>query len=507
MRLLIDTNILIHREASQVHNEDIGLLFNWIDRLRYEKCVHPLSKEEIKNHKDAEVVKTMMIKIENYNILKTESTETDKITQLRKVDITRNDFIDTSIIKEVYNDRVDYLITEDRGIHKKAKFLGISEKVFKIDDFLEKSIAENPEFKDYQVLAVKKEYFGNINLEDNFFRSFLEDYKEFRGWFNRKADNIAYVCITDNLVRAFLYLKVEEINSELYNDIHPAFKPKKRLKIGTFKVTSTGFKLGERFLKIIFDNALQYKVDEIYVTIFAKREEQIRLIHLLQDWGFLHWGEKISENGSEQVFVRIFEPNFDVKNPKRTYPYISRKNRILMVPIYPAYHTELLPDSVLNNEMPNDYIENEPHRNAIKKVYISRSFNRNLSKGDLILFYRTGGFHKSVITTIGIVDTIHNNIKNEKQFIELCRKRSVFSGEELKKHWNYKFPNGKWVAPFIVNFLYIYTFPKRLNLARLIALGIISDIKSVPRGFEPISQEKFDLIIKESKTDESYFID
>jgi len=27
-----------------------------------------------------------------------------------------------------------------------------------------------------------------------------------------------------------------------------------------------GFKLGERFLKIVFDNALQQKVDEIYVT-------------------------------------------------------------------------------------------------------------------------------------------------------------------------------------------------------------------------------------------------
>src|SRR5690606_41146356 len=64
------------------------------------------------------------------------------------------------------------------------------------------------------------------------------------------------------------------------------FKPKKRLKVGTFKVISNGVRLGERFMKIIFDNALARKVDEIYVTIFEKRDEQQRLIALLEEWGF-----------------------------------------------------------------------------------------------------------------------------------------------------------------------------------------------------------------------------
>jgi len=506
MRILIDTNIIIHREASRVSNKDIGLLFNWLDKLHYEKCVHPLSIEEISTYQDMEVVNTMKIKIANYNILKTESEDDNLINQLRQNEKTRNDFIDTSILKEVYNNRVDFLITEDRGIHRKAKFLGISEKVFKIDDFLEKSIAENPQLKEYQVLAVKKEYFGNINFNDDFFDSFKQDYKEFSDWFNRKADNISYVCITDEKVRAFLYLKVEGTD-EIYSDITPSFSPKKRLKVGTFKVTSTGFKLGERFLKIIFDNALQYGVEEIYVTIFDKRDEQERLIKLLEDWGFKFFGKKTTENGIENVLVRDLSPEFNKLNPKLTYPFISRKNQNLLVPIYPPYHTELLPDSVLNNESPNDFIENEPHRNAVQKVYISRSFNRNISPGDLILFYRTGGYHKSVITTIGVVESVHNNIESEKQFVELCRKRSVFDDKELKRHWNYKFPNGKWVAPFIVNFLYVYTFPKRLNLAKLIELGIIKDIHSAPRGFEAISLQHFNTIIKESNTDENYIID
>ncbi len=500
MRILIDTNIIIHREANRVVNEDIGLLFNWLDRLKYEKCVHPLTILEISGHHDEDVVKTMKIKIDNYNLLKTESQDDQLLTQIRQSDNSRNDSIDTSIVKEVYNNRVDYLITEDRGIHRKANLLGCAEKVFKIDAFLEKCIAENPELKNYQVLAVKKEYFGNINLDDVFFDSFKQDYSEFGNWFNKKADNISYVCITDGNVKAFLYLK-QEGAGEIYNDIVPAFPQKKRLKIGTFKVTSTGFKLGERFLKVIFDNALQYKVEEIYVTIFDKRDEQLRLIYLLEDWGFKHWGEKTTENGVEQVFVRkcITAPN--LKHPKISFPSVSKNTSKWIVPIYPEYHTELFPDSILNNESPQDFSENEPYRNAIKKVYISRSLNRGLNSGDLVLFYRTGGHYAGVVSTIGVVENIVTEIRDENHFIELCRKRSVFDNAGLRKFWNWNKNN----RPFIVNFLYIDSFPMpKVNLKRLRELNIIQD---APRGFEPLNNNQFELILKEARANESYIID
>lgn len=500
MRILIDTNIIIHREANRVFNEDIGLLFNWLDKLKFDKCVHPLSIEEISGYQDEEVVKTMKIKIANYNLLKTESADDQLITQIRQSDKSRNDFIDTSILNEVYNNRVDYLITEDRGIHRKANYLGCAEKVFKIDAFLEKCIAENPELKNYQVLAVKKEYFGNINIDDTFFDSFKQDYDEFGNWFNKKADNISYVCITDGDVKAFLYLK-QENTDEIYNDIEPSFPQKKRLKIGTFKVTSTGYKLGERFLKVIFDNAIQYDVEEIYVTIFNKRDEQLRLIYLLGDWGFKHWGTKTTDNGIEQVFVRECKPAPNLQRPKLTFPAVSKNTTKWIVPIYPQYHTELFPDSILNNESPQDFTENEPYRNAIKKVYISRSYNRNLNGGDLVLFYRTGGHYAGVVSTIGVVENVVANIRDENHFIELCRKRSVFDDAGLKEFWNYRKNN----RPFIVNFLYIDSFPMpKVNLKRLRELNIIQD---APRGFEQISDAKFEQILKEARANESYIID
>lgn len=503
MRILLDTNILIHREANRVINEDIGILFNWFDKLHYEKCIHPLSLQEIRKYKDEKTVKTIEAKIKNYSLLRTEAPESTEIQLLRtKFDKNENDEIDTSLLKEVFAERVKYLITEDRNIHKKALELGIGDNVFSIDGFLEKVSSENPSLTDYKTLSVRKEYFGNIDLADQFFTSFRNDYQGFDRWFNSKSDEVAYVCRYElGAMLAFLYVKIED-QHENYNDIEPSFVKKKRLKIGTFKVISNGYKLGERFLKIVFDNALINRVSEVYVTLFDHTEEHERLIGLLIDWGFYQHGIKHTPTGDERVYVKNFHPAPDSEHPKQTYPFIDRGRRYFIVPIYPEYHTELFPDSILNNESPSNFVENQPHRNAIQKVYISRSYFKSLRPGDVIVFYRTGGYYKGVATTIGIVDNVHTHISNEDSFISHCRKRSVFTDAELSEHWNYNQRN----RPFVVNFLYVHSFPKRPNLKSLIDMGVIRDTSSVPRGFEEISRNQFELILGAAKSDESFII-
>jgi hypothetical protein len=81
-------------------------------------------------------------------------------------------------------------------LHKKAAALGIADRAFTIEAFLEKSIAENPELVDYKVLAVQKVVFGQVDVHQEFFDSFREDYAGdlFDIWFNKKADEPAYVC-------------------------------------------------------------------------------------------------------------------------------------------------------------------------------------------------------------------------------------------------------------------------------------------------------------------------
>ena len=67
MKVLLDSNIIIHREASKVKNQDIGILFNWIDKLKDSKFIHPVTVEELNRNQDQNTVATMGIKIASYN--------------------------------------------------------------------------------------------------------------------------------------------------------------------------------------------------------------------------------------------------------------------------------------------------------------------------------------------------------------------------------------------------------------------------------------------------------
>jgi hypothetical protein len=486
MKVLLDTNIIIHREASKLSNNDIGILFNWLDKLHCTKCVHPLTADELKRNINPDTVKTMQVKLANYQVLKTEAPLSDRVKKVSaSVDTVPNDFEDTKLINEVFNNRVDVLISEDKKIHTKAAMLGVADKVFRIDSFLEKVVAENPDLINYKVLAVKKEYFGNVNLQDPFFDSFRDDYDGFDKWFNSKSDDAAYICFDNGILSAFLFIKREDENENYYN-ISPPFFPKKRLKIGTLKVATNGIKLGERFLKIIFDNARQFRVDEIYVTIFDKRPEQLRLISLLEEFGFKYYGEKTTLSGIEKVYVREFGRNADALHPKVTFPWLSKETDIYTIPIRPEYHTKLLPDSILRTESPIDFVDNEPYRNAISKVYVSHSYKRNLKAGDILVFYRTGGIYKGVSTTIGIVENVITDIKTESELIQLCHKRTVLSETELKEYW-VKFPDNK---PFVINFLYAFSFIKRINLKEMLEAGILLNMEAV-KTISKISRESF----------------
>lgn len=501
MKALLDTNIIIHREANKIVSQDIGILYRWLDRGQYTKCIHSATIEEVKKNPNKETVDLFLVKLESYEVIDIPSPLQDEVKKVSdQLDTTDNDKVDTILLNEVFIGRVDILITEDKKIHKKALELGIQDKVFTIDSFLEKTFAEHPELVNYKVLNVQKLKFGKIDLNDTFFDSLKEDYVGFDKWFIKKYDEEAYITINSNngMLLSFLYLKVEDEN-ENYSNINPLFLPKRRLKIGTFKVISNGFRLGERFVKIIFDNALKNHVQEIYVTIYDKRPEQRRLIDLLEQWGFVLWGTK---GEGELVYVRDFSPKFDIENLKACFPYISKGKNAYIVPIYPEYHTELLPDSILNTESPEEFIEDFPHRNCINKVYVSRAMEPYPSVGDILVFYRTGGYYKSVVTTIGEVLEVKTNFQDENDFILYCRKISVYPEQALREMWRYSARK-----PFVVNFLYDYSFPHRINMKGLIDLKVLTGINDAPRGFKPITKEQFEIILKETRSDESFIVD
>ena len=93
-------------------------------------------------------------------------------------------------------------------------------------------------------------------LNSTFFDTLREDYEgiAFDNWFKKKARNKEKAYIFKNesgLLQGFLYLKDEYEDEPDYLKVTPPLTPKRRMKVGTFKIEQTGFRLGERFLKII----------------------------------------------------------------------------------------------------------------------------------------------------------------------------------------------------------------------------------------------------------------
>lgn len=500
MRALLDTNIIIHRENRKVSNYSIGHLFRWLDKLKIEKIIHPLSIGEIQKYRDPEVQKVFDVKLDAYNILNSSAIPTEEFIRNTGVPVkTENDRIDNYLLYELMLGHVDILITEDRRLREKAIRLNLSHKVYSIDTFISAASAANPSLIEYKMLAVKKERFGMIDINDPFFESFKAAYDGFTDWFMKKCDEEAYVCRNDtNNILGFLYLKTED-RFENYSDITPAFLPKKRLKVGTFKVESTGFRLGERFMKIIFDNAIERDIDEIYVTLFTNRGELKALYDLALRWGFYEHGQKITNGKSETVLVKPLKQYDLGSSVQNNFPNLRNNCNKYILPIAPKYHTTLLPDSKLNNENEVDFVGREPHRYALQKVYISWAQCDGVNPGDLFFFYRMGNpgtpkKYTSVITTVAVVDKIIQNIASEAELLRLCQNRSVFTQEDLKAFWR---DYGGSIK--VLRFIYVKNLTKRLTLEYLWKKGIVL-APNGPRPFTKISDEQFNMILSDSQT-------
>lgn len=342
--------------------------------------------------------------------------------------------------------------------------------------------------------------FSQIDINDPFFDSLKEDYQEFEKWFQRKANEgkKALILLDKNKLEAFLYLKRED---EEITDVVPHLPKALRMKIGTFKINAHGTKLGERFIKKIFDYTLLYlKTSEAYVTIFPKHTS---LINLLFKYGFEKVGTKTTKNGMEWVLLKDF---FKMRNDvDLDFPKIKTrdKNKYVLA-IYPEYHTQLFPDSILTNEN-YDIIKDVSHTNSIQKVYICFMNVSSLKNGDILVIYRTSdgkgsARFRSVVTSICVVKEVKrkSDFKNQTEYLEYCEKRSVFNRAELIQWYQQK------RQLFIIKMTYNAAFTKRLTRGYLLDnIGLSTDIRW---SFFKLTDSQFDAIIKAGNIDGNLII-
>ncbi|ALP62367.1 hypothetical protein [Paraburkholderia caribensis] len=350
-------------------------------------------------------------------------------------------------------------------------------------------------------MSFEYKQFKDAKLDDPFFDSLRADYREFEDWFGRKSENWAYIFEQDGskAIDGFLYMKIED---GVVDDVVPPLPAKKRLKVGTFKINAHGTKLGERFVKKIFDHAVDGGVAEIYVTIFPKHAG---LVNLLNRYGFEKAAIKTTVNGVEDVLIRSMHWRDNLDRDKN-YPLIKMDGDFYQVGIYPDYHTRLLPDSILNNE-DVEIVKDISHANSINKIYIAAMKGlMSLTPGDKIVIYRTGdgkgpAEYRAVATSICVVEAVRtlDSFGSVDAFLNYARPHSVFSDAELSGFYKSR------RYPFIISFTYNIALRHRLTRHHLIEkIGINRD--AYP-GFLRLTPQQFKQIVIDGGVNESLIVD
>ena len=385
-----------------------------------------------------------------------------------------------------FADLYDFIITENRDIHRISNELNIDYKILLVDEALQ--IFKGYLTKDRIITppALKSELVSNLDYSDPIFDSLKEEYNpEFERWFrkisNMKRNSWVYYR-TDGHIGALLIYKFED---ESIDDSKPSLPKKKRLKIATLKVAYNGYKIGELFIKMAVDVSVRKGMNEIYLTHFTKPPD--RLVELISEYGF---NKVATKDNGEDIFVkrlnasdheelktyspieisRIFYPSFyDGDDVKR-----------FVVPIQPAYHGKLFTD------FPNRQTTLFEHSgefivegNTIKKAYIFHSNIKRIGPGDLILFYRSEDLQ--AITSIGVVESIHIGINDAEKILQLAGKRTVFSRREIDE-----LVGEGPVSVFL--FRHHFHLTKPLGIKELIGNGIL---KGAPQSAMELSPERY----------------
>ncbi|WGI17943.1 EVE domain-containing protein [Methanonatronarchaeum sp. AMET-Sl] len=443
IRLLLDTNIIIAREDNHIVPEEIRELMNKIQRPKVEPLIHPSSRLDIRRDGNEERKKITQSKADTYGELSDPPTSyTQSFLDAVGSPENENEEVDYNLLFAIYKDCVNYLITEDQGIHRNSEKLELEDRVLTCEEansFLDEKLGEKEVKKP---IPVKKTKVYNLDLDDPFFDSLKEDYPEFEEWF-KKIKKEGRDCFVywknnkeENRLGALLIYKEE--TEQIGED--PKLPKKPRLKLSTLKVSAHGNKIGELFIKLGVRYAIKNNLKEVYLTHFTKEKD--RLEKLISKFGFFKESVKIWKDGRiEDIYLKDIEPKktkLKTKKPikvsEKFWPYFkdTKGCNKFLVPIKPNYHDRLFTNwrgrQQTLKEFSNEFIV---EGNVIEKVYLSHSKIKKIAPGDLLLFYRTQDEKK--VTSLGVVNKVKEDVNNLDQIYDDIKRRTVYKKKEVEK--------------------------------------------------------------------------
>lgn len=442
MRILLALDIIRDYLTSNVRKEDLMILLNKMDDVGDKKYIDKGTKQYlylnklIKSETSIPIPYCSDVKDENIPSMDKRHNERMKEMVIEAIKgIRMNKHYHSYNIQEnmaskglelyayfyqlhlLRNKAVDIVISDDLFFHQLSKEVCSADGVYSSEDYMERIASDDQEIEK-GINSIKKLQFKDIDVNQPFFDSFRDEYVGFNDWFNRKAENFVYITSKeDGSLTSFLYLKPEFPNDN-YGDINPKFKDGYRLKIGSFKVMLNGVKTGEAFFKIIFEEALKLKVDEIYVTVFDTYSNRRRLISRMERWGFEYYGTK---DGEELVYVRDFSKRV-LGKIRLSFPFhpIGQKNYV--IPLTAKHEEDLFGDIHFN--------KTGVYNNPIRKMLILRGVF--IPEGSILLFYSQ---NKSKLIYVGVAEQCRNDFGSFQDFFVYVKRRTSFSQTQLRELW------------------------------------------------------------------------
>lgn len=476
---LIDTNVTIGLEDNHRVQPAFAALLNLAATYKVDILVHEAARDDIQRDKDAKRRDISLSKLAKFQLLR-------KVRGLGRAELEQrfgpfarqNDVVDATLLDAVERGAADFLVTEDRGLHERARRASaeLGRRVLFVADAVQ-LLRTTYESVAPPVRYVEEITANEIQLSDDIFDSLREDYAPFDSWWREKCVRERRPCwaVFDEGLAGLIVRK-----NETGADTDATEKAAKILKICTFKVRpeKRGVKLGELLLKKVFWFAQANNYDLVYTTT---KKAQTALIDLLEYYGFKHTRTK--EDG-ELIYEKPFSraallpadgvSNFDLN--RLNYPrFVARSGvRAFGVPIKEDYHDTLYPD--LRNPIQTDLFEvpgggSGPNRpgNTIRKVYLCRAKSALGPPGSLLFFYKGKSQDppSQALTAIGVFED-WSKAASTKDLMHLAGGRSVYSESQLIG----------WAATAaqpvkVINYLLAAYIEPAISLEELRTLGVI----------------------------------
>ncbi len=481
MNILLDTNIIIPLEdTGKILNSSFAELRKLSVEQQHCLYIHPMQIEDIHRDKNQERKNIVISRLAQYSQIENPPILTENERSVLDLhQANDNDKVDNNVLFALYRGAVHILVTNDEKLHKKAARIGLQDKIYRLDQFIQFLKHSTLKTISFDYTGVRERFLYELDKNQIFFDSLRKSYDGFDAWFQKSAQQQRKCwCIEDagnNIVAICIYKKEQDQKLTDNGEIIQG----SILKLCTFKVDpqARGKKLGERLMYIAFDYCVKNNIDWVYLHTYG--QEQQTLVGLCEDYGFSFLGKYQKDD----VYIKPMKFKDDCSDSLESlikyYPFFKDDESIqkFIIPIQPQYHEDLFPDF---SHMKGSLFEKDQNLyscqgNTIKKVYLCHSKIKTIQKGDIVLFYRSKD--RKSIECMGIVENAFFS-DNVDEVFSMIAKRTVYSYSQLRSIMEKK--------TLVILFRFI-ALNKKISQQLILRAGIKGNIQSIRK----ISNEQY----------------